>query len=52
MSARQLCNFVYSSATAERDEKELAEFEDWLYAPLDTREIEAEKATLRSIRGY
>lgn len=52
MTARQLCNFVYACATAERDEKELAEFEDWLYTPLDTRKIEAEKAALRSIRGY
>lgn len=53
MSARQLCNYTYAlrASTAE-DKDELAEFDNWLYSPLDPRKAEAERAFMRGLKGF
>jgi hypothetical protein len=53
MSARQLCNYTYAlrASTAE-DKAELEDFDNWLYSPLDPAKAEAERAFMRSLKGF
>jgi hypothetical protein len=52
MTARQLCNYAYAvRAEGCEDADDLAEFDGWLYSPLDPRKAAAEKAFIRELRG-